>query len=91
MNVFIRALLVLLVGIGVASLVGETGPHTRIISTLLWLGSVSIFLGPLASEGGFWARFHYVDRGTPGCVWYALGIICWVIATIMIISAKQGA
>ena len=91
MNIFIRALLVLLVGFGTANVIGDMEPYARITSILVWLGSVSVFLGPLASEGGFWARFHYVNQGTPGCVWYALGIICWGIAVALIVSAKQGA
>jgi hypothetical protein len=86
---FIRALLVLFIWIGVAHWIGDAGMYTSPINILVFLGAVSVFLGPLATEGGFWARFHYVNVGTPGCVWYALGIICWGIAVALILSARQ--
>ena len=91
MGILIRASLVFGIVMAAAHFVGDAGIYTRPIFTLVLLGAISIFLGPLASEGGFWARFHYVNQGTPGCVWYALGIICWGIAIALIISAKQGA
>lgn len=89
MGMFIRAVLVLVVWIGVVQWVGDAGVYTRPVNILVLLGAVSVFLGPLATEGGFWARFHHVDRGTPACVWYALGIICWGIAVALMVSAKH--
>lgn len=87
MNLFIRALLVLLVGFGLPLLIGDTGSYERPVAVLTFLGAVAIFLGPLATAGGYWSRFHYVNTGTPGCVWIALGIICWLAAIALLISA----
>lgn len=82
-----RALLVFVLWIGVTLWVGNAGVDPQLISILVLLGAVAIFLGPLAAEGGFWARLHYVNSRTPGCVWYVLGLICWGIAVVLVVTA----
>ena len=52
----------------------------RIVAVPIILGTVSLVFGYDMTGSGFYARYHYIDKGTPGCVWVAFGIICWVFA-----------
>ena len=48
-------------------------------------GSIFFFFGEYTTEGGFFFRGHYVDRGTPEGVWKTMGVIMWLISAGLII------
>ena len=51
----------------------------------MW-GAISYFLFARYFTGsGFYARLHYIDKGTPEVVWKFLGIMCLVICVIFIL------
>ena len=50
-----------------------------VVQLILW-GGLSIVLGPMMTGSGFLMRGHYISSGTPGCVWIAFGVVCWLIA-----------
>ena len=52
----------------------------RIVGLPIVLGTASLVFAYDMTGSGFYAKYHYVDTGTPGCVWIALGVICWVFA-----------
>ncbi len=62
----------------------------RIVAVPIVLGTVALVFGYDMTGSGFVAKYHYVDKGTPGCVWIALGIICWVFAIWFYIAETSG-
>jgi len=88
MGLLIRGVIVLVVCLGAMMFVPDEQPTGKIISILVWLGTISLAFGPVATEGGFFAKGHYISHGTPGCVWTFLGVICWLIAIVLFVSAS---
>lgn len=89
MKIVLMILLTAGVWMGTVTWLGDAGPFTRAVSILILLGLFSIGLGPMATESGFWARAHFVNVGTPGCIWYTVGLICLVVATLLVISGRD--
>ena len=88
MRFVIRVVIVILLSIVAVKYAGDIEVYGKIIITLVFLGSVSILLGPYATGGGFWVRFHYVSTGTPSCVWTFFGVVCWVAAVVLYVMAR---
>ena len=61
----------------------------RVVVVPILLGTVALVFGYDMTGSGFYARYHHVDKGTPGCVWILLGIICWVFAIWFYIAEKS--
>lgn len=60
----------------------------RIVTVPIILGTVSLVFGYDMTGSGFMARGHCVNQGTPGCVWIALGIICWAFAILFYFAGE---
>ncbi len=89
-EIFIRGLVLFVIMIGLGAWNLEVGIYTLVIKRLFFIGAVAVVVGPMATEGGFWVRGHYVDKGTPGCAWYALGVSLWIFALIFLLSSCRG-
>ena len=62
----------------------------RIVVIPVILGTASLIFADDMTGSGFYGRCHYVDKGTPGCVWIALGIICWAFAVWFYFTESSG-
>jgi len=65
---------------GLGNLFILLGPYAFII-----LGLLFFIFAKLGTGTGFFARLHYVDKGTPEIIWKIFAVILWVIAVIWII------
>ena len=52
---------------------------------LLLIGAIFFFSGRCGTGKGVFARFHYVDTGTPEIVWKIFGVLLWIIGIVIIV------